>query len=116
MRVARHLAMVLLIATLAGCGSFQKPQAPDKTLDEPSKASPQTADCDWTQQRGIAELVEINESEGRFLFHPDGISVTRSVHKDWAEGDEFKAILERAEPPDCAEERLIELKPLAPTD
>lgn len=121
MRMARHLTMALLIATLGGCGSVQEPPPAEEShgeteQSEPQQTSPSTEDCDWTQQRGIAELTEVTEGEGTFLFHPDGISVTRPVQEDWAVGDEFKAILASPEQPDCAQHRLIELKPLAPSD
>lgn len=116
MRISIVLAMVLLATALGGCGSLPEPTQPEKSQGEPPEETQEETECEWKQQRGIAELVEVEGDEGRFLFHPDGIAVSRSINDDWAAGDEFKAILETPEPADCADPRLIELRPLAPTD
>ena len=118
MSVFRCLLMTLMVAAISGCGAFPEPDSETETEMEPATAEPieAPADCEWSRERGIAELMDIRNGVGLFHFHPDSIPVTQGVDPGWAVGDEFKAILERPEPPDCAESRLTEIRPLAPTD
>ena len=117
MSVSRFLLMTLIIATISGCGSFPEPDtAAGEQQQTTADRESTTEKCDWTRKRGIAELMEIRNGTGLFHFHPDSIPVTQGIDPDWTVGDEFKAILETPEPPDCAENRLTEIQPLAPTD
>lgn len=120
MSVFRYLLTTLMIAVISGCGSVQEPDTATGTEAEPTTTEPTpkpaVQDCDWSRKRGIAELMEIRNGIGLFHFHPNGIPVTQGIDPDWAVGDEFKAILETPEPEDCAENRLTEIRPLAPAD
>lgn len=120
MSISRFLLMTLIIVAIGGCGSFPEPdpETDAGTHSEPVTAEPEptTEDCNWSQKRGIAELMEVRNGTGLFHFHPDSIPVTQGIDPDWSVGDEFKAILETPEPTGCADKRLTRIRPLAPTD
>jgi len=102
MSLSRLLLITFMTAAIGGCGSFPEPQPETDagTHSEPATAEPKptTEGCNWSQERGIAELMEVRNGTGLFHFHPNSIPVTQGIDPDWAVGDEFKAILETPTP------------------
>ena len=115
MSVFRCILMAFIVIAISACGAFPEP---DHSTEAESGVEPvdTATGCEWSRARGIAELMEIRNGVGLFHFHPNSIPVTQGVDPDWAVGDEFKAILETPAESGCAPRRLLELKPLAPTD
>ena len=94
----RTFVLVLLVMLLSGCAVFEDLTVTEPTEDEdkPPAEEPTVTredDCDWQEVRGVAELVEVLNGDGRFVFYPGEETVTQARQEHWEIGDEFTALL-----------------------
>ena len=100
--------ITLMIAAISGCGSLQEP-------DTAKNQQPAMENCNWTRQRGIAELLRSDGNTAHFTFFPGDVQFQAPAKgREWQPGDEFKVLLAIPDSPDCAAPRAVTLEPLEP--
>lgn len=94
-----------ILLLLSGCSFTPRPPEPavsaeiDPAVPKPvSTRAPVTKPtCAWSHTKGVAEVVGLDESDAEFHFYPGDIRIPMPEGQNYRSGQEFKAILLRAD-------------------
>lgn len=105
------VSVFVLVLSLGGCA--QAPQTPEPgsrpvpaevELDPPAPVpqksaapAPPKPTCNWSRTKGVAEAVALNPDQVEFRFYPGDIRVAVPPGQRVESGEEFKAVLLRAQ-------------------
>lgn len=133
----RALTVILACVLISACASRPTPEpsppqvvqpppldpeeaTPPKPTPEPDvqpdpTPEPEPRPCAWSNTRGIAKLLAIDEPPGRqgtWQFFPGDDVVFHPAPASASPGDEFKALLRRPMSGDCKEPELVLFGPV----